>query len=90
MSGSIPETQVDHLAVNFDGDGIVVKDGGDIFSWEFVLRVADCGDGYLIRTQVFPTAPSPTMTNLIDVGSSIIIFIYQAEAIQSMNIIIWI
>lgn len=40
LSGGIPESEVDHFAVDFHGCSIVIKDGGDVFGGEFVLRVA--------------------------------------------------
>lgn len=41
LSSSVPETQVDMLAVDLHGSSVVVKDSGNIVRGEFVLSVAN-------------------------------------------------
>ncbi len=80
LSGCIPESEVDHFAVNFHSCSIVIKDGGHVFGGKFVLRVAGLGKSDLMRMQVLPTAPSPTTTNFIEVAYSLIdLIILHAE-----------
>lgn len=40
LSGGIPEAEVDHFAIDFDGSGVVIEDGGDVLGGEAVLGVA--------------------------------------------------
>jgi hypothetical protein len=71
LAGGVPEAEVDHAAVDLDGCGVVVENGGDVVGGELVLGVAGWEREYLMRVQVLPTAPSPTTTSFIDVGSYI-------------------
>lgn len=66
---SVPESQIDHAIVDFDGCSVIVEYGRNVLSWEFVLSIAGLSCSYLIRRQVFPTLPSPTTTSLIGMGS---------------------
>ena len=72
LTGSIPESKVNHPSVDLDSGCVIVENGGYILSGKLVLRVTRWLMAYLMRIQVFPTAPSPTTTSLIAVGSSII------------------
>lgn len=65
MSGTVPEGEVDDGLVDLDGGGGVVEDGGHVLGGELVLGVAGCGQQYVVRMQVLPTTPSPTITSLI-------------------------
>ena len=68
VRNEVPEAEVDDLAVDFDGGGEVVEDCWLVVLGEFVLDKAGLGGSYLTRMQVFPMAPSPTMTNLTETG----------------------
>jgi hypothetical protein len=40
LSCSIPQSEVDHAAIDLDSGGIVVKDGRDVLGRELVLSIA--------------------------------------------------
>lgn len=64
-----PESEVDDPAVDFDGGGGVIEDSWLVLLGELVEGVARWGEFYLKRRDVLPTAPSPTITSLIGMGS---------------------
>ena len=41
LSGSIPESKVDHFTVDFDSGGVVIENSGYVFGGESVLGVAE-------------------------------------------------
>lgn len=69
----VPKAQVDHPVIKLHSGGVVIKDSGHVLARELVLGVAGSRWGYLMRRQVFPTAPSPTTTTLMGMGYSLII-----------------
>lgn len=61
------------MSIDSKSGGQIIEDGGFILSGELVFGVACCESiRYLTRMHVFPIAPSPTMTSLIPIGSSMI------------------
>lgn len=81
LSCCVPKSQVYHATINLDGGGIVVENGRNVLSWKLILGVAELMCFYLMRMQVFPTAPSPTTTSLIEVGSYINNYVFINEII---------
>lgn len=77
LTGGIPETKVNRLAVDHDVGRVVVEDSGDVLAGEGVglgkrvrdVSVATSGSlgrtVYEMRRHVLPTAPSPTTTHLM-------------------------
>ncbi len=41
LAGGIPESEVDHFAVDFDSGGVVIEDSGDVFGGETILGVTE-------------------------------------------------
>lgn len=41
LSGGIPESEVDHFAIDLNSGGVVIKNGGYVFGGESVLSVAE-------------------------------------------------
>lgn len=77
----IPKAEIDDLAIYFDADDGVLEDGGFIFPGKPVLGVAELGEENRSNIEVLPTAPSPTITSFIDIGST--------NVITNVKILLW-
>lgn len=61
------------MSIDSESGCEIIKDSGFVLSGELIFGVTFCECiKYLTRIQVFPIAPSPTMTSLIPIGSYII------------------
>ena len=41
LPGGIPESEVDHFAIDFDSGGVVIEDSGDLFGGKTILGVTE-------------------------------------------------
>ncbi len=76
MGDGLPEGEVDDGLIDFDGGSGVIEYSGDVFGGEGVVGIAAWGGVYVESRQVFPTTPSPTITNFKLIGSITFTFNY--------------
>jgi hypothetical protein len=82
VEAEVPEGEVDDGLINLDGGSGVIEDSGDVFGGEGVVGVAAWGGAYVESRQVFPTTPSPTITNFKLIGSITLTFNYNYTMLQ--------
>lgn len=66
---AVPESQVDQLLVDLHGNDAILEDGGNVVDGKTVFLVPESAEEYEHSMQVFPTAPSPTITSLTATAS---------------------